>query len=82
MAIAQGTALEEVLEFLVSSPTPQQIVAFRPSIATQEHIRHLLDANQKRKLTTDEESELEEFDQIEHLMRMLKAKARLKLNQS
>ncbi|MCC7452271.1 MAG: hypothetical protein IT324_33025 [Anaerolineae bacterium] len=79
MAVVRGTAYDEVFEFLTSTPSPEQIVAFRPSEATQERLRYLLDQNRNDRLTTDERTELDEFMKIEHFMRMLKAKAYLKL---
>jgi hypothetical protein len=82
MAVTQFTAHDEVFEFLTSTPTPEQIIAFRPSEATQERVRYLLDQNRSGILTPEERAELDEFSQVEHFMRMLKAKAHLKLAQS
>jgi hypothetical protein len=79
MAVVRATAYDEVFEFLTSTPSPEQIIAFRPSEATQERLRYLLDQNRNDRLATDERTELDEFMKIEHFMRMLKAKAQLKL---
>jgi len=38
----------EVYDFLTSTPTPQQILAFRPSSHAQERLRDLLEANSDR----------------------------------
>jgi len=65
----------EVDEFLTSTPTPKQILAFRPSPAVQERLRALLDVNGSRSLTADEEAELRETLAIEQFMRRLKIKA-------
>lgn len=70
---------EEVFEFLTSTPTPEQIIAFRPSDAAQERIRYLLDVNRNGILTAEERVELDELSQIEHFMRMLKIWARRKV---
>lgn len=69
------SAYGEIFEFLTSTPTPEQIVAFQPSEATQERIRYLLDANRSGTLTTEEHTEMDEWGRIEHFMRMLKAYA-------
>ena len=82
MAIERLSPHEEIYHFLVSQPTPEQIIAFRPSQGTQERIRYLLDANRNRTLTAEEEAELNEFSQVEHFMRMLKLHARQKLSES
>ena len=72
-------ALDEVLEFLLSQPTPQQIIDFHTSEPVQERIRFLLDANKNRRLTDAEQGEMDEISIIVHFMRMLKARARRKL---
>ncbi len=74
-------SFSEVYEFLVSSPSPEEILAFRPSPATQDRIRFLLQVNQERNLTPEEELELSEFDKIEHVVRMLKIYAKAKIQQ-
>jgi hypothetical protein len=79
MAVVRTQAVEEVLEFLTSSPTPEQIIAFRPSEMTQERVRYLLEQNKANLLSEDEQIELNEFSQVEHWMRMLKARSNLKL---
>jgi hypothetical protein len=79
MALVPTRAYEEVFDFLTSTPTPEQIIAFRPSDAVQERLRELLDKNRNGQLTAEEQIEMNEYSQVEHLMRMLKAKARLKL---
>jgi hypothetical protein len=81
MAVVRANAYDEVLEFLISGPTPEQVIAFRPSETTQERISHLLDANRNGALTSEEQAELDEFEQIEHLMRRLKIHAHTKLQQ-
>jgi len=69
----------EVDEFLTSTPTPQQILAFRPSQAAQERLRFLLNANGSRPLTADEEAELSENLTVEQFIRRLKIRALAKV---
>ena len=66
---------DEVLDFLLTQPTPEQIIAFHASEAAQERMRYLLDANRAGSLTEAEAAELEEASQLNHLFTMLKAKA-------
>ena len=76
MAIIEtSTVLDEVLDFLVSTPTPEQIVEFRPSEELQARVRDLLDRNSSSTLTVEEQEELEEFSRINHFMSMLKIRA-------
>lgn len=70
-----ATIQDEVLGFLLSSPTPQQIIAFHASDTSQARLRYLLDANRNGTLTDDERAELEEASQINHFVTLLKAKA-------
>jgi hypothetical protein len=76
MSITYSPVYDEVYKFLVSSPTPEQIIAFRPSDATQERVRQLLDANKSGNLTIDQQSELDEFENVNHFVSMLKIYAR------
>jgi hypothetical protein len=81
--VAQPTdatlAREEVLEFLLNRPTPEAIVAFKVSPAAQARIRALLENNREATLNTTETAELDLCEQLEHLMMLLKAKARTQL---
>lgn len=79
MAVTRLSPHEEVFEFLVSSPSLEAIIAFRPSETTQQHIRELLAANDEGQLSAEGKIELDEFASVEHFVRMLKAHARVKL---
>jgi hypothetical protein len=72
-------AYAEVLDFLLTRPTPQDIVAFRVSPAAQARLRALLDKNREDELNAAEAAELDLYEQLEHLMLLLKAKARAQL---
>jgi len=69
----------EVLEFLASLPTPEEIVKLRPSKALQDRISSLLEKNRTTGLTSKENQEWEQYQYLEHLVRIAKAKAFLKL---
>ena len=66
---------DEVMAFLLSSPTPQQIIDFRASESAQQRLRYLLDANRNDTLTPDEQAELDEASQVNTFMTTLKAEA-------
>lgn len=72
----------EVLEFLASLPTPEEIVALRPSETLQARINALLEKNRTQGLTPAEEQEWEQYQYLEHLVRLAKANAHLKLKAS
>lgn len=62
-----------ILDFLASKPTPEQIVAFRPTVQMQERLNTLLTRSKAGELTPTEKQELDEYERIEHLIIMLKA---------
>lgn len=70
---------DEVMDFLLSGPTPEQVLALRPSEVAQERLRYLLDGNRNHVLNDDERAELEAYSQLEHFVRRLKVRAREKL---
>lgn len=65
----------EVLDFLVASSTPQDIVSFKVSLAAQNRLRLLLDKNREGTLSDSEVAELDVYEQLEHLMILIKARA-------
>jgi hypothetical protein len=80
MAFTQQHALfDEVLDFLASTPTPETIIAFRPSTELQARASALLDKNRAGNLSDDDLKELDEIGRMNHFMTMLKIRARKKL---
>lgn len=69
----------DVLDFLMTSPSPQQIIDFHASEQAQERMRYLLEANRQGTLTPEERAELDEASQMNHFVIMLKARARKNL---
>ena len=69
----------EVLDFLLSAPTPEQVIALRPSDDAQERLRYLLDGNRNASLMDAERAELETYLQLEHFVRQLKIRAQEKM---
>ena len=72
--------LAGVLETLATLPTPEEILALRPAEALQERIEELLEKNRSGSFTTDEQREWDQYQYVEHLVRLAKARAALKLN--
>lgn len=80
MAVAEPPVYQEVYRFLASAPTHAEILAFRPSEPSQQRIRDLLERNKASQLAPEEQAELDEFEQIEHFVRMLKLHTRELMN--
>ena len=73
-------AFEEMLDFLASGPSPEKIVAFKVSPAAQARLEELLEKNRLEGLTDDEAAELDVYSQVNHILILLKARARLALS--
>lgn len=69
-------AYEEVIDFIAAGTTQQNVVDFRPSDSAQARVEDLLNREKEGELTSAEKSELDHYLQIEHLMRLAKARAR------
>ena len=69
----------DVLEFLANLPTPEETLALRPAQSLQERISALLEKNRTTGLSETEEQEWKQYEYLEHLVRIAKAKAHLKL---
>ena len=69
--------LEEMIDFLCSGPTLEQIIAFKISAQAQERLAELLDKNREEGLSEVENAELDAYEHVDYVMSLLKARARL-----
>jgi len=74
--------MDEILDFLASTPTPEDIIAFQPSDALKSRSHYLHEQNRNDTLTDLERDEFEELRRLNHFMNQLKIRARLKLQAS
>lgn len=68
--------LREIIDFLVQGPSYNQIVKFKISPEAQERLEELLDTNRESVLSPQEQAELDIYQQVDHFMILLKARAR------
>ncbi len=73
------SGLTDVLETLASLPAPEEVLALRPSPVLQGRIDELLEKNQGGGLSAEEQRVWEQYRYVEHLVRLAKARAALKL---
>jgi hypothetical protein len=66
---------QEVLDFLIKRPTPEEIIAFKVSAQAQIKLEELLEKNRSVTLNSMELAELDVYEQLEHMMILLKARA-------
>ena len=67
----------EILEFLSSSPSAAEVMGYHVSERGQERLRRLLALNSGGALSTAEQAELDEIEQIEHIMILLKTRLKI-----
>jgi hypothetical protein len=70
---------DEFVDFLASGTTPQGVIDFHPSESTKEKVADLIRRQKTTSLTADERLELNHYLEVEHLMRLAKARARQRL---
>lgn len=68
-------AYEEIVDFIASGTTPTNVAAFRPSETAKERVAELIQKEKRSEISPEEESELNHYLQLEHLMRLAKARA-------
>ena len=73
---------EEVIEFIAAGPTSDRVADFLPSEAARERVVELIRREKDAGLSAEDRSELEHYLQLEHLMRLAKARARHHLAQT
>ena len=69
----------DVIERLADLPTPEEVLALRPSAALQARLSALLEKNRTDGLSSEEEHEWAAYGYLEHIVRLAKASAALKL---
>ena len=69
-------AYDEVVDFIAAGSRPEDVAAFRPSEVTRSRVAELVALEKLSGLTPDEAAELGHYLELEHLMRLAKARAR------
>jgi hypothetical protein len=79
MAEQSGAFQDEaaIIELLTSRPTPEQVLAIKPSPELQARASELLSRSKNGESSSREEAELERMLTLEHFVRMAKAQAYL-----
>jgi hypothetical protein len=76
------TGLAQVLEFLANLPSPEEILELKPSPSLQQQVEGLLEKNRTTGLTDEEERLWQQYEYVEHLAQVAKAKILTKLGAS
>lgn len=70
---------EEIIDLLASAPN---ILEFQPSEAARARVWELVRREKAGQITEPEKSELDHYGQIEHLLRLVKSRARKRQKQA
>ena len=66
----------EIIDFIAAGTTPNAIAEYRPSAEAQQRVADLIELEKDARLSVEEKAELDHFMELEHILRMAKAKAR------
>ena len=71
---------EEIVHFIADTAGAERLSAFRPSAAAEKRVAALLSKQQAETLTPKEREQLQLFVQLDHVMSLAKARARLRVH--
>jgi len=66
---------EELVQF-IASLSPREVVDFTPSESARQRVWDLIERRKTSGLISEEQAELDHYMEIEHIMRLAKARAR------
>ncbi len=69
-------AYNEIVDFIASGTTPEAVANFCASDESKNRVEELIAREKVAELSAEERSELDHYFEIEHIMRLAKAKAR------
>jgi hypothetical protein len=69
----------DVLELLAALPPPEEILNLRPSARLSARVAELIEKGRSGEMTPLDEEEWDRYEYLEHLVRMAKAAAQLKI---
>ena len=67
---------DEIVDFIAGGTTPAAVATFQPSNEARERVADLLERERLGALTADEQADLAHYLELEHIMRLAKARAR------
>lgn len=77
--LAEIPVLSQLVRVLASAPTPEEIMAIRATDQEEERLSELMDRIHTTGLSSEEEKEVEMFLFAEHLVKMAKIEAHLRM---
>lgn len=78
--MAAHRAYEEIIDFIAAGTSSRKVISFRPSEEAEARVANLVAREKTGSLSAEERSELEHYLQLEHIMRLAKARAQTLLS--
>jgi hypothetical protein len=66
----------EIIDFIATGTTPDAVAQFHPSLEAERRVADLIEREKTDCLSPEEKAELDHFLELEHILRMAKARAR------
>ena len=66
----------EIIDFIAAGTTPDAVAQFHLSPDAQQRVADLIEREKADRLSPEEKAELDHFLELEHILRMAKARAR------
>jgi hypothetical protein len=76
------SGISAVLEMLASLPAPDEVLALRAAPPLQQRIDALLEKNRTTGLSPDDQREWDQYQYVEHLVRLAKSSAARRLKET
>ena len=73
-------AYEEIVDLIASGSGPAVVASYRASPAIRQRVADLIEREKADVLSEEEQSELDHYMQLEHVMRLAKARAQTRLS--
>ena len=75
MGVASPVYLE-IVDFIAAGTTPETVMDFHPSREAQQRLALLIEREKAGSVSPEEKAEIDHFMELEHILRMAKARAR------
>lgn len=67
---------DEIVDFIAGGSSPEEVAGFQPSQEVRDHVADLLARERRSGLSSEEAADLNYYLELEHIMRLAKARAR------
>ncbi len=79
--VAEVPLFKQITDMLASSRSPQELLALKATEAEEQRYQELTQKSHIDLLTSEERNELARFEAVEHIVRMAKIEAYIKLKE-